>query len=63
MIVLCVMSLVSTKHVKIFYSFHLKGVRATRVRMLRKEIALIRRKLNQEKRQLSESSGKQISLS
>lgn len=34
------------------------GVRATRVRMLRKEIALVRRKLNQEKRQLSESSGK-----
>lgn len=33
------------------------GVRATRVRMLRKEIALVRRKLNQEKRHLSESSG------
>lgn len=32
------------------------GVRATRVRMLRKEIALVRRKLNQEKRHLSESS-------
>ena len=38
--------------------FHLSGVRATRVRMLRKEIALIRRKLNQEKRRLSECSGK-----
>ncbi|PFX15584.1 peregrin-like [Stylophora pistillata] len=32
------------------------GVRATRVRMLRKEIALVRRKLNQGKRHLSESS-------
>ena len=37
--------------------FFSPGVRATRVRMLRKEIALVRRKLNQEKRHLSESSG------
>lgn len=37
--------------------FFFPGVRATRVRMLRKEIALVRRKLNQEKRHLSESSG------
>lgn len=38
-------------------SLFFPGVRATRVRMLRKEIALVRRKLNQEKRHLSESSG------
>lgn len=30
--------------------------------MLRKEIALVKRKLNQEKRQLSESSGKSVHL-
>lgn len=43
--------------VQISYLFFFPGVRATRVRMLRKEIALVRRKLNQEKRHLSESSG------
>ncbi|KAK3739546.1 hypothetical protein QZH41_016221 [Actinostola sp. cb2023] len=33
-----------------------EGVRATRVRMVRKEMALVRRKLNQERRRFSESS-------